>query len=192
MAKKQFQWEGDGLPTLTLGDYSWEGEILLPVWEGWACKAEQIYGGSGAPSTGAVEVDILSPDDDEAEPTVEQGQALRDAMEHQAIVQQQIVKAVQSYYAELVERLGKHAHRFLSQGGLGLPARFDNAGELKGHLRPSRLHIGNTSRMGSALVGYEFECSWDVEHGLGVLVHDKQVIAVGDSETAASGDEVEE
>ena len=33
-------------------------------------------------------------------------------------------------------------------------------------------------------VGYQFSCSWDEEHGLGVLMHDKRLIQVGGSDTA--------
>ena len=33
-------------------------------------------------------------------------------------------------------------------------------------------------------VGYQFSCSWDEEHGLGVLMHDKRLIEVGGSDTA--------
>ena len=32
--------------------------------------------------------------------------------------------------------------------------------------------------------GYEFGCTWDGEHGLGVLMHGKRVVEVGGADTA--------
>ncbi|UZD89997.1 DUF6985 domain-containing protein [Cognatishimia activa] len=40
------------------------------------------------------------------------------------------------------------------------------------------------SKQGVPYVGYQFACSWDEEHGLGVLMHDKRVIEVGGADTA--------
>jgi hypothetical protein len=33
-------------------------------------------------------------------------------------------------------------------------------------------------------VGFEFGCTWDDEHGLGVLMHGERVVDVGGAETA--------
>lgn len=37
---------------------------------------------------------------------------------------------------------------------------------------------------GSALVGFQFHCDWDIEQGLGVLVHRDRIIEVGDADSA--------
>jgi hypothetical protein len=37
---------------------------------------------------------------------------------------------------------------------------------------------------GDALVGFQFHCDWDLEQGLGVLIHNDRVIEIGDGETS--------
>jgi hypothetical protein len=37
---------------------------------------------------------------------------------------------------------------------------------------------------GLPYIGYEFGCTWDDEHGLGVLMHGRRVVEVGDAGTA--------
>lgn len=186
MAKKKFQWEGDGLPTLTLGD-DWEGKISLPVWRGWACKGENLFGRRGRPSTGRIDVAVVFPGEEESEPADEQRRALLKAVEHQEAIQTQIVKSVLRYYADFTERCGFEEAWFVAPGQLELPVKFKNAAELAPHVRLTRLHVHNTFLKKSAYVGYEFECSWDIEHGLGVVMHDKKVIEVGMAETASVG-----
>lgn len=40
------------------------------------------------------------------------------------------------------------------------------------------------SKDGFAYVGFELGCSWDEEHGLGVLTHKDHVVKIGEAETA--------
>jgi hypothetical protein len=46
------------------------------------------------------------------------------------------------------------------------------------------INVHQISKDGVPYVGYQFSCTWDEEHGLGVLMHDKRVIEVGGSDTA--------
>lgn len=46
------------------------------------------------------------------------------------------------------------------------------------------VHVHGTSRGGHAYLGFEFECPWDPEHGLGVAAHRKRVVAVGSADVA--------
>lgn len=46
------------------------------------------------------------------------------------------------------------------------------------------ISVHQISKDGVPYVGYQFSCSWDEEHGLGVLMHDKRIIEVGGAETA--------
>lgn len=62
----------------------------------------------------------------------------------------------------------------------GVPAR-DALGET---IRLRSVHIMNPDRDGQAYVGYGFSCSWDDEHGLGVMTHRERVVRVGGGDTA--------
>ena len=49
------------------------------------------------------------------------------------------------------------------------------------------VHFLKESKDGVGCVGFEFGCTWDEEHGLGVLTHKLQVIEVGSADTAFLG-----
>src|ERR1700733_3035369 len=46
------------------------------------------------------------------------------------------------------------------------------------------VHFVPLLKEGLPYVGYEFGCTWDGEHGLGVLMHGSRVVEVGDADTA--------
>lgn len=35
-----------------------------------------------------------------------------------------------------------------------------------------------------AYVGYEFRCTWDEEHGMGVMTHKNRVVAIGGADVS--------
>ena len=37
---------------------------------------------------------------------------------------------------------------------------------------------------GAAYVGYEFGCAWEEEHGLGLMMHQGRIVAMGGADTA--------
>lgn len=46
------------------------------------------------------------------------------------------------------------------------------------------VHVHQLLKEGLPYVGYEFGCTWDGEHGLGVLMHGSRVVEVGGADTA--------
>jgi hypothetical protein len=46
------------------------------------------------------------------------------------------------------------------------------------------VYVHQVLKDGLPYVGYEFGCTWDGEHGLGVLVHGTRVVEVGGAQTA--------
>ncbi|MDO0910960.1 hypothetical protein QQM39_08855 [Streptomyces sp. DT2A-34] len=48
----------------------------------------------------------------------------------------------------------------------------------------STLYVHPVARDGIPYVGVEFDCSWDEEHGLGVLMHGTRVVDLGGADTA--------
>jgi hypothetical protein len=46
----------------------------------------------------------------------------------------------------------------------------------------SQIHILNVALDGVAYLGYEFECEWDVEHGMGCMFHKNRLIQIGMAE----------
>jgi len=54
--------------------------------------------------------------------------------------------------------------------------------DYKKYLGLSFLHIMDSEKDGFAYYGFELGCSWEDEHGLGVMMHKDRVIEVGDAE----------
>lgn len=46
------------------------------------------------------------------------------------------------------------------------------------------INVHQISRDGEPYVGFEFDCSWDEEHGLGVLMHGTRVVKIAGADTA--------
>lgn len=51
--------------------------------------------------------------------------------------------------------------------------------DYKEHTGLSIVHLMNSEKDGFAYYGFELDCSWDDEHGVGVMMYKDRVIAVG-------------
>ncbi|WP_238364302.1 DUF6985 domain-containing protein [Mesobacterium pallidum] len=47
-----------------------------------------------------------------------------------------------------------------------------------------KIFVHQVSRDGRPYVGYQFECAWDGEHGLGVLMHGQRIVERGGADCA--------
>lgn len=59
-----------------------------------------------------------------------------------------------------------------------------SADDLASVIALEEINVHQISKDGVPYVGYQFSCSWDDEHGLGVLMHHKRVIEIGGTDTA--------
>jgi hypothetical protein len=60
----------------------------------------------------------------------------------------------------------------------------DSPSDLAGLIEIAGVVVTPFESNGTALVGFQFQCDWDVERGLGVLLEKNQVIDVGEGEVA--------
>lgn len=56
--------------------------------------------------------------------------------------------------------------------------------DLRGLIKLNEVVIHRLEASGMPYIGYEFECAWDGEHALGVLLHGTRVAVVGDANVA--------
>lgn len=56
--------------------------------------------------------------------------------------------------------------------------------ELKRLIIPSKIFIMDVEKRGFPFLGFQFECNWDEEHGVGVMVYKNRVVRIGNSDTA--------
>lgn len=59
-----------------------------------------------------------------------------------------------------------------------------STGSLKQVIELEEIHVHQISKDGIPYVGYQFSCTWDEEHGLGVLMHGKRVVEMDEAATA--------
>lgn len=172
------------LPRLKWGSMGWEGKITLVAWRGYQMKSWLHNAVPGRKkSSEEIELVIPTPDDERVPPSLEQSQAFALLIKEQAAIRDVILKAVMKAYAKL-RVLAKDLGDDSFLGELHLPKRFTLSEQLKSHIRLSTVYVLPSAKRGVAYVGYAFDCTWDVEHGLGVVMHGKRVLDVGESEVA--------
>jgi hypothetical protein len=57
-----------------------------------------------------------------------------------------------------------------------------SAEDVQNHIGLSIVHVMNSDKDEFAYVGFEFGCTWDEEHGLGVMTHRDRIIAIGQAD----------
>lgn len=51
-------------------------------------------------------------------------------------------------------------------------------------IKPIGIHIICQSKESISYVGYEFDCTWDDEHGFGAMLHKDRIVEIGQADTA--------
>ncbi|WP_198027621.1 hypothetical protein [Seonamhaeicola sp. S2-3] len=47
-----------------------------------------------------------------------------------------------------------------------------------------RIHFLNIKKDDIGYIGFEFDCKWDIEHGLGIMIHKNRIIKIGGADTS--------
>ena len=91
----------------------------------------------------------------------------------------QILKKLMEKYPEWQEEYGYDENE--------LKEFMPNISDINGFksiLIPKRIYILNVENEGVAYMGFHFMCSWDEEHGFGIMMHKERIINMGYSECA--------
>ena len=173
--------EAAPFPPLKLGINDWKGKDTLATWAGFqAREGPYTSRSSRKPSTGKVTFEIPRDADDEDDvnprpPAPEYAAAYAHLKQNEAEVTAAILQAVLGYYDELREA-------WKGQGET-LP-KIESPEGLKKHIGLGQLHVLPVAKDGAAYLGFELGCTWDEEHGCGVLVHRSRVVDVGQADTS--------
>src|SRR5581483_5892012 len=130
---------------------------------------------AGGPADGAVQLRVESPGGRTAQPPSDAHvEAFRYLLENEDAIRDTIVAAIyQDYPARRkqlrTEGLVEEAEMpFLSKG----------AGQLRSHIELSGIHVLAVTRENAAYVGFTLDCTWDEEHGLGLMMHQGRLVTV--------------
>jgi hypothetical protein len=100
-------------------------------------------------------------------------------IENQAIIKNEILKHLFTEYKQLQEEYG-----FDDSEKLDYMPNIKTIKELKNLIQLSVVHLLNIEKDDVAYTGFQFDCLWDPEHGLGFMTHKDRIIQMGGADTS--------
>jgi len=171
-------------PPLTMTLSEWKGRDVFSAWAGFqARQGPYTSRPSSKPSTGAIEFEIDRLNDDDANPlppAPEQAAAYGHLKKHQIEIRDRVVRAAFKEFKELKRR----GYFDVDGSDEPLAPNIRSVAEMKKHMGLGTLHLTEFAKGGYAYLGLEFGCTWDDEHGFGVLLHKSRIIDVGQADTS--------
>ena len=163
-------------PSLTWGGFHWEGIVQLEAWCGFIPLRELCpWVSRGIFPDGDLHLNVGVSSADHGTPTPptrEQVISFQHLLDHQASLRDAALQSVFADYPRLRECYGD----FVDEQAMPEVAE---PRALMRLIRPSSVHVMAHPKDGFTRVGFGFACSWDEEHGLGVLTHGGVVIRTG-------------
>lgn len=162
--------------------FSWTASCRLLSWSGYLDRSG-AYGGVGNQGTsdGTVEI-VFAPEGRDNSPLREDEVLLVQwLLDNEASVSDAVKGAIFNAYPALIADYDYTAE----EQGEFMP-RVLEPGEMKRLIGLYAVNIHQTRNGTEPYLGFEFGCTWDDEHGLGVLTHGNRVVKVAGSDTARS------
>lgn len=171
------------MPDLTRDDFSWDDyfwktTVSLPMWSGFQSRRGP-YGSrdSDSPSDGRIEV-VFAPEGRENSPLRESEiQLVRWAVQNALQMQRALLNGLLECYPSLREKYDG----FVEPEDMP-PVR--GVDDFRCLIGLHSMNVHPLEKDGAPYVGFEFGCTWDSEHGLGVLMHANRVVEIGGADTA--------
>ncbi|MDP1630807.1 MAG: hypothetical protein Q8L66_05245 [Caulobacter sp.] len=160
--------------------FSWTASCRLPSWSGYLDRSG-AYGGAGnqATSDGRVEI-VFAPEGRDNSPLREDELRLVQwLLDNEDSVSDTVKAAIFEAYPALIADYG-----YTAEEQAEFMPRVLEPGELKRLIGLHTVHVHQTRNGTEPYLGFEFGCTWDDEHGLGVLTHGNRVVEVAGSDTA--------
>jgi hypothetical protein len=161
-------------------DIWWTTDAVLPSWRGFQARSG-AYGAqsSAEPSDGSVHI-VFAPEGRGQEPLTEAEVAsVYWVLDNEATVSKALLSALLAEYPSLQEQYGYSAEE---------QAQFmPEVTAIDGFRNLIGLHSVNVHPVridGVPYIGFELGCTWDDEHGLGVLMQGTRVVEIGGADTA--------
>ena len=169
------------LPPLKLEMHEWVGADVLTAWAGTQKRLDPYTSRSSrASSKGAVTVQIPRLCEDDANPlppAPEQMKAYAHLKTNQAEITNEVLKALLAYYKKT------RAGWLKNDPHLKLPV-IQTIEEMRKKVGLGTLHVHKIAKGGYAYIGLELGCTWDEEHGAGVLLRKDAVVQVGQADAS--------
>jgi hypothetical protein len=162
------------------GDFFWTATAVFPSWK-------EFQSRSGAysvqdrdiPSDGNVRI-VFAPEGRGIEPlTTSEISSVVWVIENEAPMSQALILSLLEEYPSLQDQYGYSGNEKAE-----LMPDIKSADDLRALIGLSSVNIHQVQKDGIPYVGFEFGCTWDDEHGLGVLMHGTRTVEIGGADTA--------
>ena len=154
-------------PPLTGESDSLEGKDYFASWQGFQANDE--------PLDGELRIVVIVENADGA-PSAAQTNAYRFLKENESSVTENVLRGLFSDYPQIREVYGGIEPEYL-------PA-IEQAEDFRRLIKPINVYINSEAEDDYAYVGFECDCLWDIEHGLGVMMHKDKYVGYNDAEAA--------
>lgn len=170
-------------PSLTWSGFHWEGIVQLDAWHGFVSLQELCpWVSHGILPDGDLHLNVHVSSADRATPTPptrEQVVSFQHLLDEQVSLRDAALQAVFADYPRLRECYGD----FVDDQAM---PEIAEPRALMRLIRPNGVHVMAHPKDGFTRVGFGFACTWDEEHGLGVLTHRGFVISTGGADESFS------
>jgi hypothetical protein len=160
-------------PPLKWDDYFWTGRVVLSSWRGFQSRlGAYALKSSSQESDGTARLSVRPPGGvAERPPSREQENALMYLFEHDEAICNAVVAAIFEEYPAILQKL--LGAGFLAESEM---PDLERPEQLKSHIGLSAVHVLQVAKSDLAYVGFELGCTWDEEHGLGVMMHQGRIV----------------
>ena len=176
------------LPELKFDRFDWSGQLKQDYWLGCLTRLDKL---DGKKSDGSIELRVAPL---ETPPCLEQKSAYEFFLDNTEKIYSNLLDAVFEIYPEernfYREGYGwredlsqEEEQEFEKEYGADVP-EFGSPEELKKVICLRSIYIQATAKDSVAYIGFEFDCNWDEEHGLGVVMHRDRVVEVGQADAS--------
>jgi hypothetical protein len=172
-------------PGLAMKLNEWEGIEVLPAWAGTQARQGAYTSQSDRePSDGTVRLQVPRLGDaDDANPrppAPEFVAAYQHFKENGPAIAETVLAAILVQYVPLRARWMQNDPDLTDED---LPV-IDSIEQMKNNVGLGIVHLLPVAKHGMAYIGLELGCTWDEEHGAGVILHGSRVVAVGAGDEA--------
>ena len=158
----------------------WTAKAVLPSWRGFQARAG-AYGAQSSvdPSDGSVRI-VFAPEGRGPEPLVDAEVAsVNWILENEVSISRSLLLALLAEYPLMQEQYG-----YSEEEQAQLMPEVTGIDGFRNLIGLHSVNVHPLRRNDIPYIGFEFGCTWDDEHGLGVLMHGTRVVEVGGADTA--------
>jgi hypothetical protein len=162
--------------------YWWVSKVKLSSWAGFQNRSA-VYGGVGSlkASDGTVRI-VFAPEGRGKEKLNNEERQLIDRfIEKEPEISKSLLAHLVDEYPTLEEQYG-----YTGRDKKELMPDVLVGTDFRKLIGLHTIHIHQVSRKGVPYAGYEFGCTWDDEHGLGILMHGTRAVKIGGADAACT------